>query len=236
MRTRSRWLLVIILVVLVLGLSPIWCVQAFEAEDLPFGFGNNGWQAGLSLTQENIKPLCFFGYEKTGIGRFLLQPGDDDDQVASWFGGHKQVLVGNIGYTLELFVANTQRPILSTFINNVEPHIGAYGEFNRMYGDFGHGLAGTAQLFVNELGQFEYSISPYVQFTRQGIWRFSISLGDAFGFGLSYLEPMEKLKFDVAVVNEELSFHVLLSMPERPTTFGAGWTENKIQAFIRYSF
>lgn len=232
------WLgfLVIINIVLVLVLSSPWCVQAFEAEDLPFGFGNNGWQAGLSLTQENIKPLGFFGYEKTGIGGYLSHTGGEDDQLSSWFGGHKQVLVGNIGYTLELFVANTQRPILSTFINNVDPHIGAYGEFNRMYGDFGHGLTGTAQLFVTELGQFEYTISPYVQFTRQGIWRFSISLGGGFGVGLSYLEPMEKLKFDVTLVNEELSFHVLLSMPERPTTFGAGWTENKIQAFVRYSF
>ncbi|NMA60687.1 MAG: hypothetical protein GX956_02235 [Firmicutes bacterium] len=234
MRTRLGFL--VILIVLVLVLSSPWCVQAFEAEDLPFGFGNNGWQAGLSLTQENIKPLGFFGYEKTGIGGYLSHTGGEDDQLSSWFGGHKQVLVGNIGYTLELFVANTQRPILSTFINNVDPHIGAYGEFNRMYGDVGHGLTGTAQLFVTELGQFEYTISPYVQFTRQGIWRFSISLGGAFGMGLSYLEPMEKLKFDVTLVNEELSFHVLLSMPERPTTFGAGWTENKIQAFVRYSF
>lgn len=233
---RTRLGLLVILIVLVLVLSSPWCVQAFEAEDLPFGFGNNGWQAGLSLTQENIKPLGFFGYEKTGIGGYLSHTGGEDDQLSSWFGGHKQVLVGNIGYTLELFVANTQRPILSTFINNVDPHIGAYGEFNRMYGDVGHGLTGTAQLFVTELGQFEYTISPYVQFTRQGIWRFSISLGGAFGMGLSYLEPMEKLKFDVTLVNEELSFHVLLSMPERPTTFGAGWTENKIQAFVRYSF
>jgi len=233
---RTRLGFLVILIVLVLVLSSPWCVQAFEAEDLPFGFGNNGWQAGLSLTQENIKPLGFFGYEKTGIGGYLSHTGGEDDQLSSWFGGHKQVLVGNIGYTLELFVANTQRPILSTFINNVDPHIGAYGEFNRMYGDVGHGLTGTAQLFVTELGQFEYTISPYVQFTRQGIWRFSISLGGAFGMGLSYLEPMEKLKFDVTLVNEELSFHVLLSMPERPTTFGAGWTENKIQAFVRYSF
>lgn len=234
MRTRS-WLLVIINLVFVLGFIPLWCVQAFEAEDLPFGFGNSGWQAGLGLSQESIKPLGFFGYEKTGIGGFLSLEGDAD-QVSSWFGGHKQVLVGNIGYTLELFVANIQRPILSTFLSNVEPHIGAYGEFSRMYGDIGHGLSGTAQLFVNELGQFEYSISPYVQFTRQGIWRFSVSLGGNFGIGLSYLEPMEKIKFDVTLVNEELSFHVLLSMPERPTTIGAGWTEHKVQAFIRYSF
>lgn len=235
MRTRLGFL-VIVNVIIVLGLSPLWCVQAFEAEDLPLMFSNNGWQGGLSLTQENIKPLGFFGYEKTGIGGYLSHGGGDDDQLSSWFGGHKQVLVGNIGYTLELFVANTQRPILSTFINNVDPHIGAYGEFNRMYGDIGHGLTGTAQLFVNELGQFEYTISPYVQFTRQGIWRFSLSLGADFGIGLSYLEPMERVKLDVTLVNEELSFHVLLSTSERPTTFGAGWTDNRVQAFIRYTF
>lgn len=209
--------------------------MAFEAEDLPLGFGDRGWQTGLSLTQENIKPLGFFGYEKTGIGGFLSQ-GSDDEQLSSWFSGHKQVLVGNIGYTLELFVANTQRPIFSTFVNNVDPHVGAYGEFNRMYGDYGHGLAGTAQLFVKELGQFEYTITPYVQLTRQGIWRFSASLGSSFGLGMSYLEPMDKFRFDITLVNEELSLHVLLSLPEQPMTLGVGWTEEKVQAFVRYSF
>lgn len=221
--------------IVIITLVPIQGASAFDAEDLLFGFGPEGWQAGMGLSQENIKPLGFLGYEKTGIGGFLMH-GHGEEQLASWFGGHKQVFVGNIGYTLELFVANTQRPILSTFMTHVDPHVGAYGEYSRMYGDMGHGFTGTAQLFMKELGQFEYTISPYVQFTRQGVWRFSASLGTSFGIGMSYLEPMEKVKFDITLVNEELSFHVLLSIPERPMTLGAGWTQEKVQAFIRYLF
>lgn len=229
-----RWISVVVLLGVVVLLATQG-VLAFEAEGLPLGFGDQGWQSGLSLTQEKIKSLGFFGYEKTGIDGYLSQS-SDQDQLSSWFGGHKQVFVGNMGYRLELFVANTQRPILSTFMSSVDPHVGAYGEFNRMYGDYGHGLTGTAQLFVKELGQFEYTITPYVQFTRQGIWRFSASLGSSFGLGMSYLEPLEKFRFDITLVNEELSLHVLLSLPERPMTLGVGWTEEKVQAFVRYSF
>lgn len=228
-------ILLIICTIGIIALGPGQSAKAFDAEDLPFGFGPQGWQAGLALSQENTKRLGLFGYERTGIGGFLSQS-EGDDRPASWFGGHKQVFVGNMGYTLELFVANTARPILSTFLTTVDPHVGAYGEVNRMYGDFGHGLAGTAQLFVKELGQFEYTISPYIQFTRQGIWRLSVSLGSVFGIGMSYLEPLEKVKFDVTLVNEGVSFHILLSVPERPMTLGVGWTQEKMQAFVRYSF
>ena len=94
------------------------------------------------------------------------------DNVSSWIGGHKQVNVGNVGYTLEVFVANTQRPILSTFMDNVAPHVGAYGEYNRMYGEYGHGLSGTAQLYVDDDGGIDYIIQPYLQLRRGGTWRF----------------------------------------------------------------
>ncbi len=40
-------------------------------------------------------------------------------------GGHKEVFVGNVGYTLELFVGNTERPVFSTFTDSIDPpHIG----------------------------------------------------------------------------------------------------------------
>jgi hypothetical protein len=231
---RSR-ILVIICTIGIIALGLATSAWAFDAEDLPFGFGSQGWQAGLGLSQETIRSLGLFGYEKTGIGGFLTHP-DGTEEPASWFGGHKQVFMGNVGYTLELFAGNTRRPILSTFMTSVDPHVGAYGEVNRMYGHVGHGLAGTAQLFVTELGQFEYSISPYIQFTRQGIWRFSLSLGSAFGLGMSYSEPTEKVMLDVMLVNEGVSFHVLFSMTELPMTLGVGMTQDQIQAFVRYQF
>lgn len=229
---RSLITLVLVgLLVMVAGQTAI----AFEAEDLPLGFGPQGWQTGLGLSQENIRPRGLFGFEKTGIGGFLSQA-EGEEQPFSWFGGHKQVFMGNIGYTLELFVANTQRPILSTFLNGSQPHVGAYGEFSRVSGDVGTGLAGSAQLYVSEMGEFEYSISPYIQFTRQGVWRFSFSLGSSFGFGVSYQEPKEQVKLDITLVNEGLSMHVLLSLSERPLTLGAGLTQEKAQVFIRYYF
>jgi hypothetical protein len=202
---------------------------------MPFGFGSEGWQAGLGLSQETIRSLGLFGYEKTGIGGYLTHSGGNEE-ASSWFGGHKQVFMGNFGYTLELFAGNTGRPIFSTFMTTAEPHVGAYGEYNRMYGEVGHGLAGTAQLFVTELGQFEYNISPYIQFTRQGIWRFSLSLGSGFGVGMSYAEPSDRLQLDFMLVNEGVSFHVLLSMTELPMTLGVGMTQDQMQAFVRYLF
>lgn len=226
---------VLLILVLVYGLLVAPVTLAFEAEDLLFGFGTYGWQDGMSLSQEKVKYLGFLGYEVTGVGGFFLQD-LTSEQVSSWFAGHKEVFVGNIGYTLELFAGNTERPVFSTFTDTVDPHIGAYGEVKRVYGDYGHGLTGMAQLFMNALGQVEYIISPYVQFRRQGVWRFSASLGSSFGLGLSYLETAENLQFDVTLINDELSFHVLLSVPEQPVTFGAGWTERRMQAFLRYSF
>ena len=234
MGARSR-ILFVIFTIGILALGPVSSVWAFDAEDLPFGFGPWGWQEGLQLSQENTRSLGLFGYEKTGIGGFLTHV-DGVEQPASRFGGHKQGYMGNIGYMLELFAGNAQRPVLSTFLTSSEPHVGAYGELNRQYGDVGTGLAGTAQVFVTELGQFEYSISPYIQFSRQGIWRFSISLGSAFGLGMSYLEPLEKVKLDVTLVNEGLSFHVLFSMSELPMTLGVGMTQENVQAFVRYLF
>lgn len=234
MGSRSRILLIICTIgILVLGSAS--SMRAFRIEDMPFGFGSEGWQAGLGLSQETIRSLGLFGYEKTGIGGYLTHL-DGNDEASSWFGGHRQVYMGNVGYTLELFAGNTRRPILSTFMTAADPHVGAYGEFNRMYGEVGHGLAGTAQLFVTELGEFEYSISPYIQFTRQGIWRFSLSLGTDFGLGMSYAEPTERLKLDVMLVNEGVSFHVLLSMTELPMTLGVGMTQDQLQAFVRYLF
>lgn len=106
----------------------------------------------------------------------------------------------------------------------------------RVYGDYGHGLSGMAQLFMNAMGEIEYCISPYVQFTRQGVWRISASLGSSFGLGLSYLESGETLQFDITLVNDEFSFYVLLSVPEQPIKFGAGWNEQRMQAFLRYTF
>lgn len=234
MNARSR-ILIIICIIGIIALSPVASVWAFDAEDLPLGFGTEGWQAGLGLSQETIRSLGLFGYEKTGIGGYLTQSGDDDE-TSSWFRGQRQVFMGNVGYTLELFGGNAKRPILSTFMTSVDPHVGAYGEFNRAYGHVGHGLAGTAQLFVTELGQFEYSISPYIQFTRQGIWRFSISLGSVFGLGMSYSEPSERVMLDVMLVNEGVSLHVLFSLTELPMTLGVGMTEDQMQAFIRYQF
>jgi len=225
----------VLLVVCVIGLLACPSVSAFEAADLLFGFGPFGWQGGLAVSQAKIKHLGFLGYEITGMDGFLSQD-TTSEQVSSWFGGHKEVFVGNVGYTLELFVGNTERPVFSTFTDSIDPHIGAFGEFKRVYGDYGHGFSGMAQLFMNPLGQVEYSISPYVQFTRQGVWRFSASLGSSFGLGLSYLEPGENLQLDVTLINDELSFHVLLSVPEQPITFGAGWTERRVRAFLRYSF
>ncbi|MDI9440108.1 MAG: hypothetical protein ACOX46_07280 [Limnochordia bacterium] len=208
---------------------------AFEAEDLPFGFGPQGWQTGLGLSQESVKSKGLLGYEKTGIDGYLTH-GEGDQEAFSWFSGRKQVIMGNIGYSLELFGGNTQRPILSTFLSSTEPHVGAYGEFSRMYGTIGHGLAGEAQFSVSEVGEFQYSIIPYVQFQRQGVWRFSLSLGSSFGFGMSYQEPQEKVKLDITVVGEGLSMHVLLSLSEHPLTLGAGLTQEQAQVFIRYSF
>ncbi len=219
----------------VLGVVASPSALAFEAADLLFGFGPYGWQGGLAVSQEKIKHLGFLGYEITGVDGFLSLD-VTSDQVASWFGSHKEVVVGNVGYTLELFVGNTERPVFSTFIDSVDPHIGAFGEFKRVYGDYGHGFSGMAQLFMTPLGQIQYSISPYVQFTRQGVWRFSASLGSSFGIGLSYLEPAENLQLDITLINDEFSFHVLLSVPEQPLTFGAGWTEQRVRAFLRYSF
>jgi len=231
---RSRFLLIICaLGIIVLGSAT--GVRAFDAEDKLFGFGSQGWQAGLGLSQETIRSLGLFGYEKTGIGGFLTHPGGEETS-SSWFGGHKQVFIGNVGYTLELFAGNARRPILSTFLTSAEPHVGAYGEFNRMYGEVGTGLAGTAQLFVTELGQFEYSISPYIQFTRQGIWRFSLSLGEELGVGMSYAEPMERVKLDIMLINEGMSFHVLFSLTELPLTLGVGMTQDQMQAFVRYLY
>lgn len=227
--------LLILCIIGIMALGSATSVRAFEAEDLPFGFGSQGWQAGLGLSQETIRSLGLFGYEKTGIGGFLTHRGGNEE-TASWFGGHKQVFMGNVGYTLELFAGNASRPILSTFLTPVDPHVGAYGEVGRMYGEVGHGLAGTAQLFVTELGQFEYSISPYIQFTRQGIWRFSLAIGTDFGVGMSYTEPTEKVKLDVMLVSEGVSFHVLFSMTELPMTLGVGMTQDQMQAFVRYLF
>lgn len=210
--------------------------SAFEAEDLTLGFGPSGWQTGLGLSQEKIKARGLLGYEKTGIGGFLTQS-ESNDQTFSWFSGRKQVILGNIGYSLELFGGNTERPILSTFLGStVEPHVGAYGEFSRMYGTIGHGVAGQAQFTVNESGEFEYTIMPYVQFRRQGLWRFSLSLGSSIGFGMSYQEPQEKVKLDITLVQEGLSMHVLLSLAEHPLTVGAGLTQEQAQLFIRYTF
>ncbi|MFY9494110.1 MAG: hypothetical protein WAQ17_02815 [Limnochordia bacterium] len=224
----------LILCVILLGLlaSP---AMAFEAEDLPLVFGTHGWQGGLSLSQERIKHLGFLGYEITGVGGYFLQD-LFSEHVSSWFAGHKEVFVGNVGYTLEFFVGNTERPLFSIFTNSVDPHIGAYGEVKRVYGDYGHGLSGMAQLFMNAMGEIEYCISPYVQFTRQGVWRISASLGSSFGLGLSYLESGETLQFDITLVNDEFSFYVLLSVPEQPIKFGAGWNEQRMQAFLRYTF
>lgn len=234
MPVRHR-LLFLFSLALGLILSASVCVCALEAEGLLFGFGPSGWREGLGLSQETIRQLGFFGYEKTGVGGFLAQD-TTSEQVSSWFGGHKEVLMGNFGYTLELFVGNTQRPIFSIFTHSVAPHIGAYGEVKRIYGDYGHGLSGTAQLFMNTFGQIEYCISPYVQFYKQGVWRFSASLGSFFGLGMSYLEPEENLQFDITLVNDALNMHILLSVPDLPITFGAGWAKNRMQAFLRYSF
>lgn len=231
----GKRILLIIAFMMIIGLTIPPSAMAFEADDLPFGFGPLGWQTGLSWSQENIKSLGLVGYEKTELEGFLTHSTDEQGS-SRWFSGSRQVTMGNLGYTLELFVANTQRPILSTFMTSVDPHVGAYGEFNRMYGNVGTGLAGTAQLFASELGQFEYSISPYIQFTRQGVWRFSLSLGSSIGFGMSYQEPREKVKIDITVVSETVSFHVLLSMSELPLTLGAGLTQDNMQTFIRYSF
>jgi hypothetical protein len=209
--------------------------SAFEAEDLPFGFGPHGWQAGLGLSQESIKPKGLLGYEKTGIGGYLTQAGGDEEAL-SWFSGHKQVIMGNIGYSLELIGGNTERPILYTFFSSSDPHVGANGEFSRMYVSYGHGLAGEAQFSVTDAGAFEYRIIPYVQFQRQGVWRFSLSLGTSVGIGMSYQEPHEKVKLDITFVNEGLSMHILLSLSEHPLTLGAGLTQERAQLFIRYSF
>lgn len=234
MNARSRFLLFIFILGIV-ALAPINSALAFDAEDKSFGFGPQGWQTGLGLSQETVKSLGLFGYEKTGIGGFMSQS-EGDDEPTSWFGGHRQVFMGNVGYTLGFFAGNTVRPIFSTFMSAADPHVGAYGEFNRMYGEIGHGLAGTAQLFVTELGQFEYSISPYIQFTRQGIWRFSLSLGSDIGVGMSYAEPTERVMLDILLVSEGVNVHVLFSLTELPLTLGVGMTQDQMQAFVRYLF
>jgi len=208
---------------------------AFEAEDLPLGFGPQGWHTGLGVSQEKVTARGLLGYEKTGIGGFLYQT-EGQEETLSWFSGRKQVILGNIGYSLELFGGNTERPILSTFLSGTDPHVGAYGEFSRMYGDYGHGLAGQAQFPVSEGGEVEYTIIPYVQFRRQGVWRFSLTLGSSIGFGMSYQEPQEKVELDITLVREGLSMHVLLSLSEHPLTVGAGLTQEQAQVFIRYSF
>ncbi|NLJ81482.1 MAG: hypothetical protein GX335_10745 [Firmicutes bacterium] len=235
MRGRPGLVGVLILIILAKG-SFLWRAAAFEAEDLLFGYGTKGWQAGLGLSQENIKPLGFFGYEKTGIAGFLSHS-NDEDELSSWFSGHKQVYLGNVGYTLELFVANIQRPILSTFLNDVNPHVGAYGEYNRSHGEFGHGLSGQALLFLSESGEVEYSVSPFIQLSKTGTWRFSASLGSTLGFGISYLEPSESLKLDASFTGDQkLRIHALISLPDLPLSLGAGWSDQKMQGFIRYYF
>lgn len=201
-----------------------------------FGYGSTGWQAGLGLTQETVKTLGFFGYEKTGIMGFLSHDVVDVDSFNSWIGGHKQVSVGNVGYTLEVFVANTQRPVLSTFLDSVDPHVGAFGEYNRMYGEYGHGLSGTAQLYVSDDGGIDYTIQPFLQLRRGGTWRLSAQLGTSFGIGLSYLEPSETLKLDLTYGEDGFSAYGLLDVPDEPMSIGAGWNGNQLQGFVRYHF
>jgi hypothetical protein len=219
----------------------LWCLGGQEAlavslkGDMLFGYGTGGWQAGLGLTQETVRTIGFFGYEKTGIIGYLTLD-DNVDTISSWIGGHKQVSVGNIGYTLEVFVANTQRPVLSTFMDNVAPHVGAYGEYSRMYGEYGHGLSGTAQLYVDENGGLDYIIQPYLQLRRGGTWRFSAQLGTSFGIGLTYLEPSETLKLDLAYKEEGFSAYGLLDVPNEPMSIGAGWNGDRLQGFVRYYF
>ncbi len=232
---RTPQLFILVIFYLVLYLTPTPCTAASVTGDMLFGYGASGWQAGLGLSQESIKPLGFFGYEKTGVAGYLSHD-VDVDQFSSWIGGHKQVYVGNVGYTLEVFVANTQRPILATFLDNVAPHIGAYGEYNRMYGEYGHGLSGTAQIFVDDSGGVDYSIKPYLQLKRGGTWRLSAILGSTFGVGISYLEPTESLKIDLAYDEEGFSAHGLIEVPDQPMSVGAGWNGEQLQGFIRYVF
>jgi hypothetical protein len=219
----------------------LWCLlgqgtaRASLKGDMLIGYGAGGWQAGLGLSQETVRTIGFFGYEKTGIIGYLSLD-DNVDNVSSWIGGHKQVNVGNVGYTLEVFVANTQRPILSTFMDNVAPHVGAYGEYNRMYGEYGHGLSGTAQLYVDDDGGIDYIIQPYLQLRRGGTWRLSAQLGSSFGVGLTYLEPSETLKLDLAYREEGFTAYGLLDVPDEPMSIGAGWNGDRLQGFVRYYF
>lgn len=230
----QRWPSFLGIFILIIALNQ--GAAAFQAEDVIFGYGARGWQAGLELSQESIKPLGFFGYEKTGLVGFLSHDANEE-QLSSWIGGHKKVYVGNISYSLEFFVANIQRPVLSTFLRNVDPHIGAYGEYNRMYGEYGHGLALKAQMFVSESGKLEYSISPYIQLSTAGTWRLSTSLGSFFGLGISYLEPSENIKLDaIFTADNQFSVHALMTLPDRPLSVGAGWTGQQAQGFIRYFF
>jgi len=200
------------------------------------GYGAGGWQAGLELSQETVRTIGFFGYEKTGVIGYLSLDDNGMDAVSSWIGGHKQVNVGNIGYTLEVFVANTQRPVLSTFMDNVAPHVGAYGEYSRMYGEYGHGLSGTAQIYVDDTGGLEYIIQPFLQLRRGGTWRLSAQLGSTFGVGLTYLEPTETLKLDIAYREEGFTAYGLVDVPDEPVSIGAGWNGDRLQGFVRCYF
>jgi len=230
----QRWLSFLCASILIVAAGR--CAAAFEAEDMIFGYGAFGWQAGLGLSQESIKPLGFFGYEKTGLVGFLSHDANED-QLSSWIGGHKKVYVGNISYSLEFFVANIQRPVLSTFLKNVDPHIGAYGEYSRKYGEYGHGLSLKAQMFVSDAGKLKYSISPYMELSKGGTWRLSASLGSLFGVGIFYLEPSENIKLDATfTLDNKFSVHALMTVPDQPLSIGAGWTDHQIQGFIRYFF
>lgn len=225
----------IILLICLTQFGAVACAAELKGE-LLFGYGASGWQAGLGLTQETVKTIGFFGYEKTGIVGFLSHDIVDVESFSSWIGGHKQVSVGNVGYTFEVFVANTQRPILSTFLDNVDPHVGAYGEYNRMYGEYGHGLSGSAHLYVNDEGGLDYTIQPFLQLRRGGTWRLSAHLGTNFGVGLSYLEPSETLKLDLSYGEAGFSAYGLVDVPNEPMSIGAGWNGNQLQGFIRYHF
>jgi len=53
---------------------------------------------------------------------------------------------------------------------------------------------------------------------------------------LTYLEPSETLKLDLAYKEEGFSAYGLLDVPNEPMSIGAGWNGDRLQGFVRYYF
>ena len=120
----------IILLICLTQFGAVACAAELKGE-LLFGYGAGGWQAGLGLTQETVKTIGFFGYEKTGIVGFLSQ----DIVMLNRFqavGVYKER--GHVGYTSGVCCKHSAANSIDV-LDNVN-HVGAYGSITDV-GEYG---------------------------------------------------------------------------------------------------